>query len=391
MESKVAIVRIKEKAGEAEIEGAVFQAIQMLGGPEQFCRNTEVVFVKPNWGEPSKRGQPTFPVVYETLKIFSHYGCKVWIGEDPAVVVQEKTIYKAHRAHELAEKTKSTLVSLRNGPHRMVEVPNAYYFKNLEISNYALDAQLVVSVAKMKVVNITDVSLSLKNMKGVIPPPWKQKLHCEGLNQGIVDINRVVRPGLAVIDGIAVEQGNTGIMQPVGIIVASNDCVAADSVCTRILGLDPQKVDHIVLAEKAGLGTTNISKMTILGEKLEDLVGKYTFPAPANPLELIAKSKGKIRLIQGNPCSSCLNELGYALKNFQDRLEDFDDLTIMVGGKAKIPKGVKNLILMGKCLEKVKDEGLYVPGCPPTSFRPAKTGSLTDALKTILKAAGIKK
>jgi len=259
-------------------------------------------------------------------------------------------------------------------------VPGDGHFPALAVSRHALDASLVVSVAKMKTVGISHVSLSLKNMKGLLPPRWKRTLHCGGLSQGIVDLNRVVRPGLAVVDGIVASDEARGSPVPVGLILAGDDCVAVDAVCTTIMGLDPQRVDHLFLAERAGLGTADLGRIDILGERLEDWAGTFAFAPPPNPFELAAESDGRIRIIQGNPCSACLNELGGALGSFRDRLAGFENLVILVGPKVVPPRSGGPLLLVGNCLSRYQAKGIYVPGCPPCNYSAAGTGSLREAL-----------
>jgi uncharacterized protein (DUF362 family) len=392
MNSKVALVKVDPKADVLAVHEAVSTALEMIGAPGKYCSQEDVILVKPNFGAPSGRGSPSWryvnPLVASaTLKIFSDWGCKVLVGEDPLVIFDESAVYAAYMLPEMAAENGAEVVSLRHGPHELVNVPGNGHFEAIEISRHARDAKLVVSLAKMKTIGLTHVSLSLKNLKGLLPPRWKRRLHCDGLNQGIVDLNRIVRPGLAIVDGIEAADEASETSKPMGLILAGNDCVAVDAVSTRIMGLDPGEVDHIVLAEKANLGTADLDEIEILGERLQDLEGKFTLSPPANPFELAAKSGGSIRIIQGNPCSACLNELGGALGAFGERLKEFEDLTILVGPDATLPETGGPCVLVGNCLKRYQAEGIYVHGCPPCRWRPAGTGSLRDALTEALDQA----
>jgi len=51
-------------------------------------------------------------------------------------------------------------------------------------------------------------------------------------------------------------------------IIAGSDPVAVDNVCCRLIGLNPDDIEHITLAEKMGLGTNDSSKITLLGANL---------------------------------------------------------------------------------------------------------------------------
>jgi uncharacterized protein (DUF362 family) len=393
MNSKVALVKVDPKADALAVREAVNAALEMIGAPGAYCSQGDVVLVKPNFGAPSERGSPSWryvnPLVASAaLKVFSDWGCKVLVGEDPLVIFDESAVYTAYKLPQMAAENGAELVSLRHGPHELVNVPGNGHFEAIEVSRHALDATLVVSLAKMKTIGITHVSLSLKNMKGLLPPRWKRRLHCDGLSQGIVDLNRIVRPGLAIVDGIEAADEASGTSKPVGLILAGDDCVAVDAVSTRIMGLDPREVDHIMLAERANLGTADLDRIEILGERLKDLEGKFTLSPPPNPFELAAKSGGGIRIVQGNPCSACLNELGGALGAFGERLKEFEGLTILVGPDATLPETGGPCVLVGNCLKRYQAEGIYVHGCPPCRWRPAGTGSIRDALLQVLDQAG---
>lgn len=83
--------------------------------------------------------------------------------------------------------------------------PDPLFFPELDISQYVSDSDAVISLAKMKTNNICNVSLSIKNLKGILTIPWKKKFHCEGLNMGIVDFFNLVRPKLSIIDATYVQ------------------------------------------------------------------------------------------------------------------------------------------------------------------------------------------
>lgn len=57
-------------------------------------------------------------------------------------------------------------------------------------------------------------------------------------------------------------------LKPIGLIIISNDCVAADAVCTSVMGINVNKVEHVVLSEKAGLGNASLDNIEILGENI---------------------------------------------------------------------------------------------------------------------------
>ena len=113
----------------------------------------------------------------------------------------------------------------------------------------------IVSVAKMKTHHWAGVTLSMKNLFGVMPGSvygWpKNLLHYHGISQSIVDINATLKPHFAIVDGITGMQGDGPIMgesiHP-GVLVMGRSLPAVDATCCRIMGIDPHKIDYLRVA-----------------------------------------------------------------------------------------------------------------------------------------------
>jgi uncharacterized protein (DUF362 family) len=389
MLSKVAIIRVRPKADEMELLAALEEAINLLGGLKQVCAQSETILIKPNYGAGARRNCVNPKVTSAVLALFSNNGNKTVIGEDPGGTPEQyekwqNRVYNRLGLKDICDKCGAEWVDFRNGQHRTVRVPDPLFFDELIISDYALDVDVIVSLAKMKVVNICSVSLSLKNMKGVLPFFMKRRFHCEGLNMGIVDLCKAVKPRLALIDGTYAMDQVARKEQPVGLLIASYDCVAADVISSKIMGFDPRRIDHLTLAERAGLGVADEGKIAVVGEALPGLVGKYTFSIPHNPFDLAKESCGGIEIIQGQPCSSCLNELGNELFEFKGKLNRFRRVKILVGPSAKIPEGENTVIFYGNCLKKYRDEANFIHGCPPGLLKFTGVGSAQRILHDIL-------
>lgn len=70
------------------------------------------------------------------------------------------------------------------------------------------------------------------------------------------------------------------------VIMASKDPVAIDAVQSCIVGVDPEKVNHLVDLANAGLGTIETSKITVVGNTSVDEL-KKPFGLPSGLLRLI--------------------------------------------------------------------------------------------------------
>ena len=115
MKSKVAVVVAKPQGIVYEIYTSVKAAIDLLGGLPAMVKPGQTVLVKPNIAKEDPMDYTNPNVTWAICKIFSDYGCKVILGENPAIPTNEKIAYEAYGMPQIAEQTGATLVSLRQG------------------------------------------------------------------------------------------------------------------------------------------------------------------------------------------------------------------------------------------------------------------------------------
>jgi uncharacterized protein (DUF362 family) len=69
-----------------------------------------------------------------------------------------------------------------------------------------------------------------------------------------------MKPALTIVDANLVMEGNYGPTygspKKLGLLIASNDLVAADSFCARLFGLNPKSIGYIKKAAIKKLGST---------------------------------------------------------------------------------------------------------------------------------------
>jgi uncharacterized protein (DUF362 family) len=120
-----------------------------------------------------------------------------------------------------------------------------------------LQADILVSLAKMKTHHWAGVTLSMKNLFGIMPGcvyGWpKNVLHHEGIERSIVDINTTIAPHLSIVDGIIGMEGDGPIMgTPIesNVLVMGTNSPAVDATCARIMGIDPEKIPYLNAARR---------------------------------------------------------------------------------------------------------------------------------------------
>ena len=140
------------------------------------------------------------------------------------------------------------------------------------------NADLLVSMPKLKTHHWAGVTLSLKNMFGVIPGSvygWpKNILHWQGIHNSILDINSSLPiRQFAIVDGIIGMEGNgplQGQAKASGVLIFGKDLVAVDATAARLMKIEPKKVKYLAEAGEF-LGNVNYERIEQIGENLEQL------------------------------------------------------------------------------------------------------------------------
>jgi uncharacterized protein (DUF362 family) len=147
--------------------------------------------------------------------------------------------------------------------------------KSLTLPACLKECDVIVSMAKLKTHHWAGVTLSMKNLFGLMPGSFygwpKNYLHWAGINECIFDITATVRPHFAIVDGIVGMEGDGPIMgdpKYAGVLVMGRNLLAVDATCTRIMGIDPHRVVSLSRAE-ARLGPIREANIRQVGEPIQ--------------------------------------------------------------------------------------------------------------------------
>src|SRR2546426_7785238 len=123
---------------------------------------------------------------------------------------------------------------------------------HLWLPRAVLSSDFIVSMPKVKTHHWTGVTLSMKNMFGIVPGcryGWpKNVLHWAGIHESILDICATVRPHFVIADAIVAMDGDgplNGSAKTLETILLADDPVAADSILARLLAVEPKRIKHI--------------------------------------------------------------------------------------------------------------------------------------------------
>ena len=177
----------------------------------------------------------------------------VVVGEGPG---HQRDTYLVLAESGLADQLRSQKISFVDlNRDELFKVPTRATYTGLEhlwLPGTVLESDFVVSMPKIKTHHWAGVTLSMKNMFGVVPGTkygWpKNVLHWKGIHRSILDICATAPMHFVIADGVVAMEGNGplhGTHRHLGKIVLADDPVAADFTCARLMGLDPNRVWHL--------------------------------------------------------------------------------------------------------------------------------------------------
>jgi uncharacterized protein (DUF362 family) len=159
----------------------------------------------------------------------------------------------------------------------LIRVPMQANYTGLDhlwLPRTVIASDFVVSMPKIKTHHWAGVTLSMKNMFGIVPGTkygWpKNVLHWKGIHRSILDICATAPIHFVIADGVVGMEGNGplhGTRRLLGKIVLADDPVAADFTCARLMGLNPNLVWHLHRAARF-LGNGSSGRIDLVAERL---------------------------------------------------------------------------------------------------------------------------
>ena len=197
----------------------------------------------------------------------------VLVAEGPGHRRDTSYVLSASGFAEALRDVEVRFVDLNIAPVRRVVLRSRFTsLRELWLPEPVLDADIVVSMPKMKTHHWAGATLSLKNCFGCVPGRvygWpKNALHWAGLQEAVVDVAAAVRPGLQIVDGVVGMEGNgpiDGTPVGAGVLVFGTDPVATDATAARLMGLDPGRMRYLRDAGRF-LGQADLERIEQVGE-----------------------------------------------------------------------------------------------------------------------------
>lgn len=295
MDNRVSIVKCESYAKARE---AVKKVLEPLGGMEAFVKPGDRVMIKPNFVMRKKPDEAatTHPAILNAVILEAEEcGAEVVVAESPGGPYNKAAlsgVYDACGAKDAIENTNAKLNF--DTEFSEVDFPEGKTIKRFPIIKPVLDADVIISLPKLKTHAMTSYTGAVKNLFGTIPGTHKAELHFR-LNERsafcsmLLDLYECVAPTLSIMDAVWGMEGNgptAGDNRHIGLVLASANAHALDLAGCRLIDYRPEEVETVKQAIERGLCPKNADELKIYGEAIEPLV-MHDFKKPESHFDLL--------------------------------------------------------------------------------------------------------
>lgn len=362
------------------------EAVELLGGITSVVRPGDRVVIKPNavWPITADAAITTDPRVVEAVvKLVKEKtdAQEVVLAERTGVSRRTVDSLKATGIEEAARRGGvDRIVYLEDDPRIPIKISQAKALLSpIYASKTILEADTLIYLPKMKTHKQTGVSMCMKLSQGTLI--WSDMMRCHrfDIEQKFVDLLRITRPNLCIIDGIWAQQGQgpgspypRDIIKDRNLIVAGCDPVATDAVAAATMGFEPlHDLGTVRGATLDRLGEGDLAKIEVAGKKIEE-VKRFFRRGTCSLVGL----HPKIEVYAGGACIGCagFTRTGLEPLLFQpERLKEVEKIVVILGYKTEVPDNLKHnpptsyVLVVGDCAEEHKERGIFFSGCASLS------------------------
>lgn len=322
----VSIVAVENYLNPELILESLRSSLAVFGGMSSIVSPGQKVLLKVNLLAPSApdRAVTTHPeILRAAIKLVKEAGGIACVGDGPGVG-DTVTNMKACGLHKVVEEEGAVVLPFDET--EVFEKLDNRVGKRVSLTKHLNDCPVVISLPKLKTHVQMAYTGALKNQYGLIPGSTKGQYHFrfqdrDQLADLMVDINRIAKPKLAILDAIVAMEGegpSGGQPRKIGALLVSDDLTAVDVVGCHLINLDPDKNPLNLAARRVDYGTSRLENINVVGKSIDELkVADFKLvKAPINIMKILPLPKFFLqylrRLITARPdinrdlCIGCM-------------------------------------------------------------------------------------
>ncbi len=299
--ASVAVIKCPNYDAET-VAKSLHTALSYFGGIFALIKPGQKVLIKPNMLNASSPEQAvvTHPsIVVAVAKLVKQSGAIPFVGDSPAMGSGLQA-GKQSGLFAMLQEIGVEMVELKTPLE--IDCPNGAVCKKVTISKEITQFDALINISKYKTHGLTGYTAAIKNIFGVVPGMRKAQYHLEKSEREdfcrfIVDLAGLIQPTLNIIDMVVGMEGEggpaSGILKPMGLLLASQDIAAVDAVACEITGLPLEKNMLLQYAAEKNIGETNLNKIEVRGETIDSVrVSDFKhidFTAKKSPFAMMPK------------------------------------------------------------------------------------------------------
>ena len=374
------VVSVRKTGGDdyAAIKATVDQVLADLGGIEDIIKPGYKVIIKPNLVAcPTDRlsgGITRWEVCLALYEAVKAIGAEPVIAESSAAGADTELTIEKCGYQQLRDQGIPVIdLKAKENARCKVDIGDGVVFSTIDTWEMVRDCDAIITVPVMKTHDQTEITLGMKNLKGLLVDTQKKDFHKKGLIEGVVDWNLYLKPCLEIIDGTYGQQGLGPIFgetKRMDLIIGSKDLVACEAVTGKIMGYEPEEVMITKAAAKRGFGEMDLAKIDVIGKQIDEVASRFK---RSSEVEIEGVPESFNLIFSKDACTGCHNTVLSALMDMkaQDLFPYLEGMNVCVGPctEEMLPEGANadNTVCIGVCCKKLAEaKGFrWVVGCPP--------------------------
>lgn len=240
---------------------SVPRLLDATGLPDRLAAEKRII-IKPNLVEPLKPPITTPVELIAALVDFIHASLphlEIIIGEGCGSSSKNTLqIFDTLGYSKLADRTGVTLLDLNEAPLVHMQDSKCGRWPEMYLPRIVFESFLI-SVPVLKAHSLAGVTLTMKNMMGLVPPAhyqqgghWKKAAFHQNIQEAVFDLNRYRTPDFTLLDAtIGMQEAHLWgptCDPPPNRLAAGYDPVAMDSYGCSLLGIKWNSVGHLDMA-----------------------------------------------------------------------------------------------------------------------------------------------
>ncbi len=264
--------------GPADLEPALDEVLDRLGGLASFIRPGQRVLLKPNFiaGRPALDAAQTDPaVVLSLVRRVRRLGATPVVGDSPAWGRLEANLDALGLTGPLRD-AGAEVVSFGRG-RRLANFPMRVY-RSFRVAREVLGVDCIINLPKLKAHQQLGLTAAIKNMFGCVAGKRKAMWHFTAGDKRnyfgwmLVELFDRLGPCLTLVDGVLGQEGNGPIRgRPRWFrwLIGGCDGVSVERVCAELLGFAPDELRTLRAARELGIGQPDLDRIEVVGCSIE--------------------------------------------------------------------------------------------------------------------------